>query len=75
MAVLYLTEPRFLAGHPARGRRAEHIAQEGIGLVNAMAALGVDERLPPAYLADLAFELLDPAMAMLAGMPVLPADA
>jgi AcrR family transcriptional regulator len=75
MAVLYLTEPRFLAGHPDRGRRAEHIAQAGIGLVNALAALGVDERLPPAYLADLAFELLDPAMAMLAGMPVLPADA
>ncbi len=70
MAALYMSEPRWLAGHPARQERAEHIAQAGIGLVNALAALGVEQRLSPAYLAELAFELLDPAMAVMAGMPV-----
>src|SRR3954469_25575028 len=71
MAALYLSSPRFLADHPERQKRAEHIAQAGIGLVNALAALGVEQRLTPAYLADLAFDLLDPALAMMAGMPVL----
>jgi hypothetical protein len=40
-------------------------------LVNALAALGVEQRLPPAYLADLAFEILDPGIAVMAGMPVI----
>ena len=75
LVALFLYEPRFLAGRPDREKRAEHIAQATMGLVNALAALGIEQRLPPAYLADLAFELLDPGMAMLAGMPVLPADA
>src|SRR3954469_3629386 len=35
MAALYLSSPTFLAGHPRRQERAEHIAQAGIGLVNA----------------------------------------
>ena len=74
MAALYLTNPSFLAGRADRQKRAEHIAQAGIGVVNALAALGVEQRLSPAYLADLAFELLDPAMAVMAGMPILPAD-
>src|SRR3954447_9227827 len=75
MTSLYLYESRFLADHPDRTKRAEHISQATMGLVNSLAALGVEQDLPPAYLADLAFELLDPAMAMLAGMPVLAADA
>ena len=71
LAALYLYEPRFLAGHPDRERRGEHIAQASMGLVNSLAALGVEQRLPPAYLAELAFELLDPAMAVMADMPVI----
>lgn len=70
LAALFLYEPRFLAGRPDRERRAEHIAQASMGLVNALAALGVEQRLPPDHLADLAFELLDPGMAVMAGMPV-----
>src|SRR5690348_3582031 len=36
MAALYLSEPRFLADRADRAKRAEHIAQAGIGLVNAL---------------------------------------
>ena len=71
---LLLYEPRFLADHPDRQKRGEHVAQATMGVINALAALGIEQRLPPDYLAELAFELLDPAMAMMAGMPVLPAD-
>ena len=73
MAALYLSEPRFLAGRPDREERAEHIALAGIGLVNALAALGVEKKLSPDYLADLAMEILDPGMATMAGMPVVSA--
>jgi AcrR family transcriptional regulator len=74
LAALYLYEPRFMAGRPDREKRAEHIAQASMGLVNALAALGVEQRLSPEYLADLAFELLDPSMAVMATMPVLVGD-
>lgn len=74
LAALYLYEPRFMAGHPDREKRGEHIAQASMGMVNALAALGVEQRLSPEYLADLAFELLDPAMAVMADMPVLAGD-
>src|SRR4051794_1273012 len=74
MAAVYLYEPRFMAGRPDREKRAEHISQATMGLINALAALGVEQRLPPAYLADMAFELLDPAMAIMARMPVLDGD-
>ena len=73
VAALYLSEPRFLAGRADREQRAEHIAQAGIGLVNALGALGVEKRLSPAYLADLAMEILDPGMATMAGLPVVSA--
>jgi AcrR family transcriptional regulator len=68
MAALYLSEPRFLAGRKDREERAEHIAQAGIGLVNALAALGIEKKLSPAYLADLAMDILDPGMAAMAGL-------
>src|SRR3954454_7439787 len=71
MAALYLVEPRFLAGRPDREERAEHIALAVIGLINALAAIGVEKKLSPAYLADLAMEILDPVMATMAGMPVI----
>src|SRR3954451_22653939 len=68
LTALYLFEPRFLGGRPDRDKRAEHVAQASMGLVNALAALGIEQRLSAVYLADLAFELLDPGMAELAGM-------
>jgi AcrR family transcriptional regulator len=71
MAGLYLSEPRFLAGRPDREERAEHIALAVIGLVNALAALGVEKKLTPDYLTDLAMQILDPGMATMAGMPVV----
>lgn len=71
MAALYLSEPRFLADRPDREERAERIALAVIGLINALAAIGVEQRLSPAYLADLAMDILDPGMATMAGMPVV----
>jgi AcrR family transcriptional regulator len=71
LAALYLSSPRFLAGHPHRQRRAEHVAQASMGLVNALAALGVQQRLSAAYLSELAFAMLDPGMAVMADMPVV----
>jgi len=68
MAALYLFEPRFLAGRPDREERAEHIALAVIGLVNALAALGVEKGLSPEYLTELGMEILDPGMATMAGM-------
>ena len=40
----------------------------GIGLVNALAALGVEQRLSPEYLTELAMDMLDPGMAAMAGL-------
>jgi AcrR family transcriptional regulator len=71
MAALYLSEPRFLGGRADREERAEHIALAVIGLINALAAIGVEKKLSPAYLADLAMQILDPGMATMAGMPVV----
>src|SRR3954454_7539523 len=71
MAALYLSEPRFLGGRPDREERAEHIALAVIGLVNALAALGVEKKLTPEYLTELAMQILDPGMATMAGMPVV----
>jgi AcrR family transcriptional regulator len=62
MAELYLAEPEFLAGHPNRRERAIHIAQGGIGTINALAVLGVEERLSPEELTDLAMDLLWPGI-------------
>ena len=45
MAALYLTDEDFLAGEPDREQRAERIAQGGIGLVNGLAVLGVEDGL------------------------------
>src|SRR4051795_4681518 len=38
---LFLFEPRFLGDRPDRSKRAEHVAQATMGLVNSLAALGV----------------------------------
>lgn len=66
-ATLFLTNPLFLRSHPDRQRRAEHVAQASMGTINALVALGIEQKLPPAYLADLAIEVLDPGMALMAG--------
>jgi AcrR family transcriptional regulator len=62
MAALYLSEPSFLAGHPRRRERAEHIAQGGIGTINGLAVLGVEQRLSPERLTGLAMDLLWPGI-------------
>ena len=62
MAALYLSEPTFLAGHPRRQERAEHIAQGGIGTINGLAVLGVEQGLPPEELTGLAMDLLYPGI-------------
>lgn len=62
MAALYLSEPSFLAGHRDRQRRAEHIAQAGIGAMNGLAVLAVEEDLSPEELTELAMALMAPGM-------------
>jgi AcrR family transcriptional regulator len=62
MAAIYLSEPSFLAGHPRRRERAEHVAQGGIGTMNALAALGVEQGLSPEQLTDLAMDILWPGV-------------
>jgi AcrR family transcriptional regulator len=62
MAALYLSEPAFLAGHPRRRERAEHIAQGGIGAMNGLAVLGVEQGLSPERLTGLAMDLLWPGI-------------
>jgi len=62
MAAIYLSEPSFLAGHPRRRERAEHVAQGGIGTMNALAALGVEQGLSPEHLTDLAMDILWPGV-------------
>ena len=67
MAALYLSEPSFLAGVPDREKRAEHVAQAGIGTINALAALGVEQGLSPEHLTDLAMDVLLPGIRAMAG--------
>jgi AcrR family transcriptional regulator len=62
MAALYLVEPSFLAGHPRRQERAEQVAQAGIGTMNALAALGIEQKLSPEDLTDLAMDVLWPGV-------------
>lgn len=62
MAALYMTEPSFLARHPRRQERAEHLAQGGIGAINGLAVLGVTDGLTPEQLTDLAMDLLWPGI-------------
>jgi AcrR family transcriptional regulator len=67
MAALYLSEPRFLPGMRRRKEHAEHLAQALIGMVNGLAALGVEQGLSPERLTGLAMELVWPGIeAMLA---------
>lgn len=68
MAALYMSEPSFLAGVPRRRERAEHIAQGGIWTINGLAALGVEQRLSPERLTDLAMDLLWPGFEEMFGL-------
>src|SRR5205823_14859916 len=67
IATLYLTNPLFLRGRRDRERRAEHVAQASMGAINALVALGIEQKLEPDYLADLAIAVLDPGMAIMGG--------
>src|SRR5581483_784590 len=58
MAALYMSEPDFLRGHRRRAERAEQIAQGVIGTINALAALGIQQRLTPEQLTDIAMQIL-----------------
>jgi len=69
MAALYLSEPRFLAGHPRREERARHVAQGGIGAINGLAVLGVEQGLSPEELTDLAMALLYPGIEAMSAPP------
>jgi AcrR family transcriptional regulator len=62
MAALYLSEPRFLPGMRNRRQHAEHLAQALIGMVNGLAVLGVEQRLSPERLTDLAMQLVWPGI-------------
>ena len=62
MAALYLSEPSFLKRHPRRQERAEHIAQGGIGAINGLAVLGVEQGVSPEKLTGLAMDLLYPGI-------------
>src|SRR4051794_25820106 len=58
IATLYLMNPLFLRGRRDRERHAEHIAQAGMGAINALVALGIEQKLAPDYLADVAIRVL-----------------
>jgi hypothetical protein len=62
MAALYLSDEAFLAGAPDRERRAEEVAQAGIGVINALAALGIERKVSPEHLTDLAMAVLWPGI-------------
>ena len=62
MAALYLSEPTFLAGARNRRARAEHVAQGAIGTINGLAVLGVEQKLTPEQLTNLAMDLLWPGI-------------
>jgi AcrR family transcriptional regulator len=62
MAQLYLSEPSFLRGVRGRRERAEQVAQAGIGTINGLAVLGVEQGLSPERLTDLAMEVLWPGI-------------
>jgi AcrR family transcriptional regulator len=62
MAALYLADPAFLAGRRDRERRAEQVAQAGIGVINALAALGIQQKLSPEELTDLGMDVLWPGI-------------
>ena len=63
MAALYLSEPTFLAGARDRKQKAEHFAQAIIGTINALAVLGVEQKLTPERLTELTMQLLWPGIA------------
>ena len=63
MAALYLSDPAFLAGESRRQERAEEVAQAGIGTINALAALGVEQGTHAEHLTDLAMAVLWPGIA------------
>ena len=58
MAALYLSEEGFLRGDPRREERARRIAQAGIGVINGLALLGVEDGLTPDELTDVAMDVL-----------------
>jgi AcrR family transcriptional regulator len=67
IATLYLMNPLFLRGRRDRARRAEQVAQASMGAIASLVALGIEQKLPPDELADLAIAVLDPGMAVMAG--------
>jgi hypothetical protein len=62
MAALYLSEPTFLPGVRDRQQKAEHFAQAIIGTINALAVLGVEQKLSPERLTELTMQLLWPGI-------------
>ena len=56
------SEPTFLPGARDRKQRAEHFAQAIIGTINALAVLGVEQKLSPERLTNLAMQLLWPGI-------------
>jgi len=66
MTAVFLSDPLFLEGAPDRERRAEHVAQAVMGMVNGLAALEVEQNLTPEELTDLLMALLWPGIESLA---------
>ena len=62
MAELYVSDPSFLRGVPHRRERAQQIAQGGIGTINGLAVLSVEQRISADGLTDLAMDLLWPGI-------------
>jgi len=62
MAAMYLSEPTWLPGAADRAERAHHLAQAIIGTINGLAVLGVEQRLSPPHLTELAMQLLWPGI-------------
>ena len=67
MAALYLERALVPGRRAGRQERAEEVAQAGIGTINALAALGVEQGLVPEHLTDLAMAVLLPGIAAMAG--------
>ena len=63
MAALYLSDPTFLAGEPDRESRPRRSRRRASATINALAALGVERKLSPEHLTDLAMAVLWPGIA------------
>jgi AcrR family transcriptional regulator len=65
LAMLYLSQPQFLAGDEHREERAEEVAQGAMGAITGLAILGAERGLSPEHLTDVVMKLVWPGISAL----------